>query len=131
MRKDIEIPEVENLFLAVTEEYNETFKGTDYYAYLVNQREADLEMVLVLSGGSDNKRRTSTMRHKIDKLPAQSFARVELMQEEVLALDNSFKVTFFEGNRMFEKDFLLKKGTLKEGNLRHIEILGKRGVLLK
>ncbi len=131
MKKDIEIPEVENLFLAVTAEYNETFKATDYYAYLINRREADLEMILVLSQGSDEKRKTSTMRHKIENLPAHSFARVELMQEEVLALDNSFKVTFFDGNRMFEKDFLLKKGSLKEGNLRHIDILGKRGVILK
>jgi len=131
MKKDIEIPEVDNLFLAVTEEYNEIFKGNDYYVYLINKRKADLEMVLVLSQGSDEKRKTSTMRHKIEKLPAQSFARVELMQKEVLELNNSFKVTFFEGSRMHEKDFLLKKGSLKEGNLRHIEILGKRGILLK
>ena len=131
MKKDIEIPDVENLFLAVTAEYNETFKATDYYAYLINRREADLEMILVLSQGSDENRKTSTMRHKIEKLPAHSFARVELMQEEVLALNNSFKVTFFDGNRMFEKDFLLKKGSLKEGNLRHIDILGKRGIILK
>jgi hypothetical protein len=131
MKKDIVIPEVENLWLAITVEYNETFKGNDYYAYLINKRESDLEMVLVLSEGSDEKRKTSTMRHKIEKLPAQSFARVELIQEEVLALDNSFKVTFFEGSRMFEKNFTLKKGSVKEGNLRHIDILGKRGITLK
>ena len=131
MKKDIEIPEVENLFLAVTAEYNETFKGTDYYAYLINRREADLEMILVLSQGSDEKRKTSTMRHKIEKLPAHSFARVELMQEEVLALNNSFKVTFFEGNRMFETDFIWKKGISKEGTMSQIDILGKRGVLLR
>ena len=131
MKKDIVIPKVENLWLAVTAEYNETFKGNDYYVYLINKRKADLEMVLVLSKGSDEKRKTSTMRHKIEKLPAQSFARVELMQKEVLELNNSFKVTFFEGSRMHEKDFLLKKGSLKEGNLRHIEILGERGIVLK
>ena len=131
MKKDIVVPEVENLHLAVTAEYNETFKGNDYYVYLINKSEEDLEMVLVLSRGTDEKRQTSIMRHKIEKLPADSFAKVELMQEEVLDLDNSFKVTFFEGNRMFEKDFLLKKGSLKEGNLRQIKTLGKRGVLLK
>ena len=131
MKKDIEIPEVENLFLGVTAEYNETFKGNDYYVYLVNRRDADLETVLVLSHGSNGKQRTSFMRHKIDRLPAHSFAQVELMQEEVLSLDNSFKVTFFEGNKMYEKDFLIKKGSVKEGNLRHIEILGKRGILIK
>lgn len=131
MKKDIEIPPVENLYLAVTSEYNETFRTNDFYAYLINEKDVDLEMVLVLSQGSDGDRKTSVMRHKIDRLPAHSFARVELMQEEVLGLDNSFKVSFFEGNRMFEKDFLLKRGQMKEGNLRHIKSLEKRGALIK
>ncbi len=131
MRKDIEIPKVENLYLAETAEYNEAFKGTDHYAYLINERDSDLETVLVLSHGSDGQQRTAYMRHKIDRLPSQSYARIELIQKEVLQLDNSFKVTFFEGNKMFEKDFLLKKGSLKEGNLRHIDVLNKRGILLK
>ena len=131
MKKDIDIASVENVFLAVTQEYNETFKGNDYYVYLINQKEKDLEMVLVLSQGSDGEARTSQMRHKIEKLPANSFAKVELMQEEVLGLNNVFKVSFFEENRMFEKNFTLKKGALKEGNLRRIKILDKRGVLIK
>ena len=131
MKKDIDIAPVENVFLAVTQEYNETFKGNDYYVYLINQKEKDLEMVLVLSQGGDGKVKTSQMRHKIEKLPANSFAKVELMQEEVLGLNNVFKVSFFEENRMFEKNFTLKKGALKEGNLRRIKILDKRGVLIK
>lgn len=131
MKKDIDIASVENVFLAVTQEYNETFKGNDYYVYLINQKEKDLEMVLVLSQGSDGEVKTSQMRHKIEKLPANSFAKVELMQEEVLGLNNVFKVSFFEENRMFEKNFTLKKGALKEGNLRRIKILDKRGVLIK
>ena len=131
MKKDIDIAPVENVFLAVTQEYNETFKGNDYYVYLINQKEKDLEMVLLLSQGSDGEVKTSQMRHKIEKLPANSFAKVELMQEEVLGLNNVFKVSFFEENRMFEKNFTLKKGALKEGNLRRIKILDKRGVLIK
>ena len=131
MKKDIDIAPVENVFLAVTQEYNETFKGNDYYVYLINQKEKDLEMVLMLSQGSDGEVKTSQMRHKIEKLPANSFAKVELMQEEVMGLNNVFKVSFFEGNRMFEKNFTLKKGALKEGNLRRIQILDKRGVLIK
>ena len=131
MKKDIDIAPVENVFLAVTQEYNETFKGNDYYVYLINQKQKDLEMVIVLSQGSDGEVKTSQMRHKIEKLPANSFAKVELMQEEVMGLNNVFKVSFFEGNRMFEKNFTLKKGALKEGNLRRIQILDKRGVLIK
>jgi len=131
MKKDIELPKVEHVFMAISSEYNETFKTNDHYAYLINKKEEDLEMVLILSKGSDGERETSVMRHKIEHLPARSFARVELMQEEVLSLNNHFKVTFFQQNHMFEKEFILYKNTLKEGALRHIDILNKKGILLK
>lgn len=131
MKKDINIPKVENLSLAISQEYNEAFKSNDHYAYLINHKDVALEMVLIVTQGSDEERSTSTMRHKIERLPANSFAKVELMQEEILALNNHFKITFFESNKMFEKEFILPKNSLKEGTLRHIDILNKRGIILK
>jgi len=131
MKKDIEIPKVENLFLAISQEYNVAFKSNDHYAYLINKKDTDLEMVLIVSKGIDQNKETSVMRHKIEHLPARSFAKVELMLEDILSLNNHFKVTFFENNRMFEKEFILKKNSIKEGALRHIDILNKRGILLK
>lgn len=131
MKKDIEIPEVEGVYLAVVREYNEIFKTEDWYVYLLNQNNHPLEIVLLVSSGKDGHKETSVMRHKIDLLPANSFAKVELVQEEILKLNNRFQVTFFQENKMFEKTFELGKNVAKEGNLRFIEILGKRGVLLK
>ena len=122
---------MKNLTLAVTAEYNDTFKANDYYVYLINPTDKDLDTVLVLSHGSDGERQTSRMRHKIDRLPAHSVARVELMQEEVLQLKNTFHVTYFEGQKLCSKDFVLEKGTLKEGALRRIKELDKRGILIK
>lgn len=131
MKKDIDIPEVHNLFLAISQEYNEAFKSNDHYAYLINKKDVDLDMVLIVSKGIDEKKETSVMRHKIEKLPAQSYAKVELMLEDILSLNNHFKVTFFENNQIFEKEFILKKNSIKEGSLRHIAILNKRGLILK
>lgn len=131
MKKDIEIPKVEQLYLAISQEYNDAFKSNDHYAYLINKKDTDLEMVLIVSKGIDKDKETSVMRHKIEYLPARSFAKVELMLEDILSLNNHFKVTFFEDNRMFEKEFILKKNSFKEGALRQIEILNKRGILLK
>lgn len=129
MKKDIRIQKAENLYLAIVQEYNEAFKFYDYYAYLINKKDEDLEMVLVVSQGFDNDKRTSIMRHKIEKLPAHSIAKVELIQAEVLQLNNEFKVTFFEKNKMFEKNFTVAKNALKDGNLRLIKSLNKKGVL--
>ncbi len=131
MKKDIQIPTVKDVYMAVSREYNEAFKSNDYYAYLINKKEVPLEMVLIVSKGADKEKETSVMRHKIDRLPAQSFAKVELMPEDLLVLNNHFKVTFFEENRMFEKEFILEKNNLKEGSLRYIDILNQRGILLK
>jgi len=133
MKKDIEIPEVIDVFMAVVKEYNEDFQCEDWNAYLVNNKDADLEMVLIVSKGYDEDKmiETSLMRHKIEKLPAKSFAKVELLTEDVLKLSNFFNVTFFEGNTMYDKKYLFEKGTIKEGNLRMIALLNKRGVLVK
>jgi len=133
MKKDIQIPEVTNVFMAIVKEYNNEFQCEDWNAYIINNKEVDLEMVLIVSKGYDEDKliETSLMRHKIEKLPANSFAKVELLQGEVLKLSNFFNVTFFDGSKMFDKKYLFKKGTIKESSLRTIPILNKRGILVK
>lgn len=133
MKKDIQLPEVTNVFMAIVKEYNDTFKCEDWNAYIINNKEVELEMVLIVSKGYDEDKliETAVLRHKIEKLPAQSFAKVELLQEDVLKLTNFFNVTFFEGNTMFDKKFIFEKGTIKEGNLRMVPTLNKRGILSK
>ena len=131
MKKDIEIPKVTGVYMAITHDYNTTFKTNDWNAYLINDKDVPLEMVLVISHGFDNDTKTSTLRHKLEKLPAKSGAKIELMQDDVLKLNNEFKLTFFAGNRLYEKTFLFKKNTIKEGTLRHIKILNKRGIIAK
>jgi len=131
MKKDIKIPEVNDVVMAISQEYNEAFKSDDHYVYLINKKDVDLEMVLIVSKGVDGDTQTSVMRHKIERLPAQSFAKVELMLQDLLSLNNHFKVTFFDNDRLFEKEFILKKNSFKEGALRHIQILNKKGIILK
>ena len=62
------------------------------------------------------------MRHKLDRLPAKSYAKIELMQEDVLQLNNEFKVTFFEGNTMFDKTYVFRKNTINEKALQAIPL---------
>jgi len=133
MKKDIEIPEVSDVFMAVVYEYNDEFQCDDWNAYIINNKEVDLEMVLIVSKGYDEDKliETAVLRHKIEKLPANSFAKVELLQEDVLKLTNFFNVTFFENNQMLDKRYVFEKGTIKEGGLRMIPMLNKRGILVK
>ncbi len=133
MKKDIKIPEVKDVFMAIVNEYNEEFQCEDWNAYIVNNKTVDIEMVLIVSKGYDEVKmiETSLMRHKIEKLPANSYAKVELLSNDVLKLSNFFNVTFFEGNAMFDKKYLFHKGSIKEGALRMIPMLNKRGILAK
>ncbi|MGV8945859.1 MAG: hypothetical protein ACOH1N_05475 [Lutibacter sp.] len=133
MKTDIQISEVTEVFMAIVKEYNTIFQCEDWNAYLINNKETALEMVLIVSKGYDEDRliETSLIRHKIEILPAKSFAKVELLQEDVLKLSNFFNVTFFEGNMMFDKKYLFEKGTVKESALRMIPLLNKKGILVK
>ena len=131
MKQDIQIPEVSDVFMAVVNEYNHIYKTDDWNVYIINNKVEDLEIVLIASHGYDEKDTTSKMRHKIEKLPANSFAKVEMIQPELFKLNNEFKVTFFEDNKTFEKTFLFKKNTLKESALKRIPILDKKGILIK
>ena len=132
MKKDIKIPTIEGVYMAITHEFNKIFKTNDWNAYLINDKDEPIEMILIVSHGYDGETKTSTMRHKLESLPAKSGAKIELMQDEVLKLNNEFKLTFFANNVLFDKTFLFKKNTIKESTLRTIKILeNKRGIIAK
>ncbi len=129
MKKDIQIPKVEGVEVAVIYEYNDLYKTDDWNVYIINKKAVDLEMLVIVSQGFSDTKTTSLLRKKLEKLPANSFAKIELIQPELFKLNNRFQVTFFEGNTLYEKTFLFKANTIKEGVLRMIPELNKRGIL--
>ena len=131
MKKDISIPEVKGVYVAVVQEYNDIYKTNDWNAYIINDKEVDLDMILIVSKGYTQEKETSLMRHKLDRLPKKSYAKIELLQEEVLALNNEFKVTFFEGNSMYDKTYLFRRNTINSKALQPIPLMEARGILVK
>ena len=131
MKKDITIPEVSDIYLALVNEYNAEFKSNDWNVYLINDKNVDLEMVLILSSGIDELKKISTakLRHKIDKLPAKSFAKVEYIPVDVLDLTNTFSVSFFEKNTLFEKTFIIEKNIIQNKKVSSVAFLQKEGYL--
>ena len=129
MKKDIQIPKVTDVEIAAVYEYNAIYKTDDWNIYIINKKAVDLEMVVIVSQGFNDTKTTSLLRKKIEKLPANSFAKVEFIQPELFKLHNRFQVSFFEGNTLFDKTFLFEKDTIKDGALRMISELKKRGIL--
>jgi hypothetical protein len=131
LKKDINIPVVKDVYVAVVYEYNDIYKTHDWNAYIINDKKVDLDVVLIVTSGYSKDKTTSIFRKKLDKLPAKSYAKIELMQEELFALNNQFKVTFFEGNTMFDKTYLFRKNTINKKALQPIPLMEARGVLVK
>lgn len=131
MKKDIQIPKVAGVYVAVVNEYNDVYKTQDWNAYIINDKPVDLEMVIIVTSGYSEDKKTATFRKKIDLLPEKSYAKIELMQEELFALNNTFKVSFFEGNQMFDKTYLFRKNTINLKALQPIPLMDVKGVLVK
>ena len=129
MKKDIQIPEVTNVEIAMVYEYNDLYKTDDWNVYIINNKEIDLEMIVIVSQGFSETKTTSLLRKKLEKLPANSFAKVEFIQPALFKLNNRFQVTFFEGNTLYEKTFLFEKDTIKEDALQMITEIKKQGNL--
>lgn len=130
MKKDIQIPVVENVYIAIVNEYNDIYKTQDWNAYIINDKAVDLDTVLIVTSGFSEDKMTSIFRKKLDKLPKKSYAKIELMQEDLFALNNQFKVTFFEGNTMFDKTYTFRKNTINLKALQPIPLMEARGVLV-
>jgi hypothetical protein len=131
MKKDIQIPKVKDVYIAVVNEYNNIYKTQDWNAYIINDKDVGLDMVLIVTSGYSEEKTTSVFRKKLDHLPKKSYAKIELMQEDLFALNNTFKVSFFEDNQMFDKTYLFRKNTINLKALQPLPLMDAKGVLVK
>ncbi len=130
MKKDIKIPQVVDVFMAIVHEYNDEFQCFDWNAYLINQQENSLEMVMIVAKGFDDQKSTAVIRKTIEHLPAKSIAKIELIQDEVLQLNNAFQVSFFSNNKLFDKTYLFPKNSVSVNTLEMIPLINKKGVVV-
>lgn len=118
MKKDITIPEVENVFVAAVQEWSDDFMEKVWYIYLVNDSDFKLDGVMVVSkafGTIDGEmKKTSLLRHAFVEIPAVSVVKVEMLEKSVTTLNNEFMVTFFIGNTLYDKKFIFKANLISE-----------------
>ena len=135
MKKDITIPEVENVFMAVVQEWSDEFMEKVWYAYLVNDSDFQLDGVMVVSKAfgtiNGEMKKTSLLRHAFAEIPEVSVAKIELIEKSILALNNEFMVTFFIGNTLYDKKFIFKANVIKEENQEEVPILFVDGVVVR
>ena len=139
MKKDITIPEVENVFIAAVQsrefERSDDFMEKVWYIYLVNDSDFNLDSVMVVSkafGTIDGEmKKTSLLRHAFVEIPAVSVVKVEMLEKSVTTLNNEFMVTFFIGETLYDKKFTFIANSISENNLEEVPILFVDGVIVR
>lgn len=132
MIKDIPLPQVKNVTLAVVREKN-ILQLYEWRVYLINRNDVAIENTLVASIGYGAKngepQKTSTLRHFLQKVPANSSALVEPIDPGVFHLNNEYWISYYIGQTLFDKRFVFVPDSIHEENLRLVRELDREGVL--
>lgn len=128
MKKDIEIPIAQDVFVAIVQEWDESFLSKNWNAYLINNRTTAIEMAIVVSKGYKNEIKTSTIRHGLGTVNAKSFVKVELITDDVLSLTNEFFVTFFAEGKLWEKKCVFPPNSISNQYEKLLPVLNIEGV---
>jgi hypothetical protein len=132
MIKDIKIPEVKNVTLAVARK-KAIGESDEWRVYLINNNNFPIENTLVASKGygekNGEKQMTSTLRHFLEMVPANSAALIEPINPEVFHLNNEYWVSYYIGNQIFDKRFVFVPDAISEDNISFIKELEMEGVL--
>jgi hypothetical protein len=135
LKKDIQIPEVENVFLAAVQEWSDDFMDKVWYVYLINDSDFDLDSVMVVSkafGTLDGEmKKTSLLRHAFVHIPAVSVVKIEMVEQNVLRLNNEFMVTYFIDNTLYDKKFIFRAQSITPDYVEEVPILFVDGVIVR
>lgn len=134
MRKDIHPPKVEGVAMAIVREPDEDGEEA-WYVYLINRTDRELDTVLISSRGygelQGETRKTSELRHMIERLGPKSWARVERIVEDVFALSNQYWLSYYVDGVIYDKKYIFLAGSIEESNFTTIPLMDKRGVMIE
>ncbi len=130
MIKDITIPEVKNVTLAVARESDQ---DSHWKVYLLNNNDVAIENTLVASKGYGEKdgeqQQTSVLRHFLETVQPHSVALVEPIDPAVFHLNNEYWVSYYIGREIFDKRFVFVPDAIRDENITFIRELNMEGVL--
>ncbi len=130
MKKDIDFSPATGVELVITRSENEGQAQWD--VYLINKNLIELETVMITSKGYGNlngqEKETSVLRHLIEKVEQQSYARIEPIQPELFQLNNEYWISYYILDQIFEKRFVFVPESIQNENLQYIPELDLMGV---
>ncbi|MCO5267419.1 MAG: hypothetical protein M9897_00810 [Brumimicrobium sp.] len=134
MNEKLKRPVVEGVYVAIVKEQEDDIDVFD--VYLINNREEELEQVLVTSKGylkieeTNEEIKTDILRKSLGDIPAKSAVIIEPVMEDVLQLNNEFWVSFWIASEMYDKKYIFLAESVKEENMVVVPILECKGVMI-
>ena len=133
MKKDIHVPKVEDIAVAIVEEESEEEK--EWVVYLLNMKNCSIHDTLVSSKGygeiNQKKKKTTFFSHYLETLESQSFKKVEMINESVFGLTNEFFLTHYINGVIHDKKYIFLPETIIKENKTKIPLLNKKGIMIK
>ena len=132
MIKDIKIPEVKNVTLAVARKKT-IGESDEWFVYLINNNDHAIDNTLVASKGYGEKdgeqQKTSVLRHFLETVNPHSVALVEPIDPTVFHLANEYWVSYYIDKQIFDKRFVFVPDSICEQNLSFVKELDMEAVL--
>ena len=129
MKKDIHIPVVSNIAMAIVKESEE------WYAYLINQNHFSLENVMISSKGygtiNTEPKKTTFFSHYLGTVPGKSFQKIEMISKDVFGLTNEFLLTYYLDNVIHDKKYIFLPESIIIENKTKLPLMNKMGIMIK
>jgi len=133
MLKDIDFTKSEQVGIGVVDEGTEG--ETSWTVYFINFGPDKVETVLVSSRGygeiDGKKVETATLRWMLGDLEPETICKIEEMPEGVSRITNEFWVSYYIGNKIYDKKYVFVVDSLTVSYMTNIPVLNKKGILIK
>ncbi|MCL7987566.1 hypothetical protein M8998_06410 [Sphingobacterium sp. lm-10] len=133
MKKDLPENSVVGIDVAVVLE-SDSPHGKVWNVYLINEKQADVQNVLVSSKGygiKDNRDvKTTTLRHFLGDVSAKTAVKIEAIDTEVFGLTNEYWVSYYENGVMYDKKYIFLPESIVDENLIKAPFIGKPAVMI-
>lgn len=134
MKKDIVIKDAQDIAIAIVPETNEQDE-TNWTVYFFNFKEIPIENVLINASASGVvggvEKETANVRFLIEKLGPLDYRKIETILPEALRLNNRYWVSYYEGNEIFEKKFIIAADSNIPDNFMMVPFLNKPGLIMQ
>jgi len=133
MKKDILVPKVDGVHIAVAQEADEAGE-TQWRVYLINEREERIHGVLVTARGygerDGEKIKTSTLRYFLDEVDGKTHRFIEPIPEDLFGLNNEYWLSFYLGPQIYDKKYIFLPESIHASHFTDLPILDRKGVLI-